>query len=124
MLVDVPQTSTNWWRRSEMAPVAPDRGPARVPPKAGRNRHRDNAGRRPKRRIRAQQNYSELPRRWRRVSATADCTPGTSDLLDLSHDQHVTGSFLHAFSAHHQTEGQPSGLAGRRGDVPNCVWLA
>ena len=27
MLVDAPQTSLNWWRRSEMAPVAPDRCP-------------------------------------------------------------------------------------------------
>jgi hypothetical protein len=36
--------------------------------------------------------------------ATADCTLWTHDLLAFARNQHVTGSLLHAFTAHHQTK--------------------
>src|SRR5262245_12471243 len=36
--------------------------------------------------------------------ATPDCALRADDLFAFARDQHVTGSLLHAFTAHHQTE--------------------
>ena len=46
----------------------PSSGPVHAPPSVGRSRRRDNAGRRPKRRIHAQQNHRQLSGHWRRGS--------------------------------------------------------
>jgi hypothetical protein len=47
--------------------------------------------------------------------ATAGCALRADDLLAFVCDQHVTGSLLQAFGAHHQTEWKRSGPTVRRG---------
>jgi len=51
--------------------------------------------------------------------ATANCALRANDLLAFARDQHVTGSLLHAVSERDQIAWQRSGLAVRRGDLPN-----